>query len=86
MSDAVTIRDLRNKSAEVLARVAQGESLTVTKDGAPVARVVPLPRTRLRTAEVQRRLADVPAVDYAALRRDIDRVIDPTLTITGEDR
>ena len=33
--DRVTIRDLRNRSADVLARVAQGESLTVTKDGAP---------------------------------------------------
>jgi len=35
----VPIRDLRNNSADVMARVARGESLTVTRDGAPVATV-----------------------------------------------
>ncbi|MFC7766238.1 type II toxin-antitoxin system Phd/YefM family antitoxin [Leucobacter soli] len=35
---AVTVRDLRNNSAAVLARVGQGETLTVTKDGTPSPR------------------------------------------------
>ena len=85
MGEAVTIRDLRNRSAEVLARVARGESLVVTKDGTPVAQVVPLPQHRLSTVEIQRRLAALPPVDYARMRREIDDVVDPALAITGED-
>ncbi|MFV0434667.1 MAG: type II toxin-antitoxin system prevent-host-death family antitoxin [Leucobacter sp.] len=46
----VTVRDLRNRSADMLARVAQGEHVTVTKDGTPVAQVIPLPRKPLNAA------------------------------------
>lgn len=84
MSETVTVRDLRNHSAEVLARVADGESLIVTKDGAPVAQVVPLPRRRLSTAEVQRRFAALPPVDHTAMRAEIDDLIAPDLP-SGED-
>ena len=35
----VTVRQLRNESADVLARVGAGESLTVTRDGDPVAAI-----------------------------------------------
>lgn len=42
----VTIRELRNHGGDVLARVARGETLTVTRDGEPVAQVSPLPAGR----------------------------------------
>jgi antitoxin (DNA-binding transcriptional repressor) of toxin-antitoxin stability system len=35
--DEVTVRDLRNRGGNVLDRVARGETLTVTRDGRPVA-------------------------------------------------
>ncbi|MCB1300075.1 MAG: type II toxin-antitoxin system prevent-host-death family antitoxin, partial [Tetrasphaera sp.] len=38
------MRELRNSGGEVIARVAGGETLLVTRDGEPVARVTPLPR------------------------------------------
>jgi len=79
MGETVSVRDLRNRSAEVLTRVAHGESLIVTKDGAPVAQVVPLPRRRLSTAEVQRRFAALPPVDHATMRTEIDELISPEL-------
>lgn len=45
MSDDKTVssRDLRNKTAEVIGRVERGESLIVTVDRRPVARLEPLP-------------------------------------------
>jgi prevent-host-death family protein len=39
-------RELRNDTAGVLRRVEEGESLTITTNGRPVAQLVPLPRTR----------------------------------------
>lgn len=75
----VTVRDMRNNSASVLARVGQGESLTVTRDGDPVAEIVPLPRRPLSAELLVRRFANLPRVDAADLRRDIDTVMDATL-------
>lgn len=73
----VTVRDLRNNSAEVLSRVARGERLSVTKDGDPVAAIVPLPRRALSAAELIARRQHLPAVDSATLRADIDDILDP---------
>lgn len=42
----IASRELRNDTAGVLRRVEQGESLTITTNGRPVARLVPLPRSR----------------------------------------
>lgn len=75
----VTVRDLRNHSAEVLARVARGESLTVTKDGEPVASVVPLPRKMLSAEELVSRRQSLPRIDSARLRADIDEFMDSSL-------
>lgn len=75
----VTVRDLRNRSAEVLARVAHGETLTITKDGEPVAQVTPLPRRQLGADELIARWRNVPHIDADALRADIDGVLDPEL-------
>ena len=37
----VTIRDLRNHGGEVIDRVQAGEPITITRDGRPVAQLVP---------------------------------------------
>ncbi len=37
------MRDLRNNGGEVLRRVEHGERIVVTRDGAPVAELRPLP-------------------------------------------
>ncbi|WP_265448094.1 type II toxin-antitoxin system Phd/YefM family antitoxin [Flexivirga meconopsidis] len=75
----VTVRDLRNRSADVLARVGAGESLTITRDGEPVAAVVPLPRRALTATQLIERRRALPRVDARGLRDDIDRLIDPSL-------
>lgn len=75
----VTIRDLRNRSAEVLRRVERGESLTVTRDGEPVATVAPLPRRTVQVEELIARRRSLPVVDADELIADIDELIDPEL-------
>lgn len=76
---AVTVRDLRNRSASVLARVAHGESLTITRDGEPVAEVVPLPRRAVSAEQLIARRQGLPKIDAAALRADIDEILDASL-------
>ena len=41
--EQVSVRDLRNRTAEVLRRVEAGQHLQVTVDRRPVAELVPLP-------------------------------------------
>jgi prevent-host-death family protein len=71
----VSVRDLRNHSADVLARVARGETLTVTRDGEPVASVTPLPRRGIGVEQLIDRRRDLPVVDAAAMRADIDALL-----------
>lgn len=75
----VTVRDLRNRSAEMLTRVAHGERVAVIKDGAPVAQVIPLPRRPLNAEQLVQRFKRLPPVDAGRMRRDIDEVLDPSL-------
>lgn len=73
------MRDLRNHGGEVLDRVARGESLVVTRDGAPVATVTPARRRGARAEDLIAARRRIPAVDPVALRRDLDDVLDPAL-------
>jgi prevent-host-death family protein len=76
---SVPVRDLRNRSAAVLARVERGERVIVTKDGDPVAALVPLPRRPLTARELIARRQHLPRVDAKGLRADIDAVLDARL-------
>jgi prevent-host-death family protein len=76
---SVTVRELRNSGGEVLRRVERGERIVVTRDGAPVAELRPLPKPGVGSAELIRRRKHLPRVDPEALRRDVDDLIDPAL-------
>jgi prevent-host-death family protein len=76
---AVTVRELRNQGGQILDRVLHGETLTVTKGGAPVAELRPLPRRSLSAAELIARAKRTPAVNPEQLRRDIDMILDQSL-------
>lgn len=77
--DSVSVRDLRNNGADVIARVRAGETLTVTRDGEPVALLSPLPRAPLGKDALIERHRNLPPMDHAALRRDLDAVVDQSL-------
>jgi prevent-host-death family protein len=77
MSGEVSVRQLRNHTADVLRRVEAGECLRVTVDRRAVAELIPLasratwvPRTRVLDGLVQ---AD------AGLRRDLDEALPDTI-------
>jgi prevent-host-death family protein len=75
----VTVRELRNEGGRVIDRVLAGESLVVTRDGEPVAELRPLPHAVLDAATLLRQWRHLPTVDPAALRADIDAVLDQAL-------
>ena len=75
----VSIRDLRNHGGEVIERAQRGERLTITRAGKPVAQLIALPRSAAPLDELRERWAKLPHVDPAALRRDIDELVDPVL-------
>jgi prevent-host-death family protein len=75
----VAVRDLRNHGGEILNRVAAGESLTVTRDGEPIAELRPLPRRPVPAGVLLQRWGRLPTLDPSRLRADIDAVLDPTL-------
>jgi antitoxin (DNA-binding transcriptional repressor) of toxin-antitoxin stability system len=75
----VAIRDLRNHGGEILDRVAGGEAMTVTRDGHAIAELRPLPRRPLQAALLLQRWRNLPVVDPAQLRADIDDLLDPAL-------
>jgi prevent-host-death family protein len=75
----VSIRDLRNHGGEVVDRVARGEHVTVTRRGKQVAVLSPVRSSGVPITELVRRRAHLPLLDPAALRRDLDGVIDPSL-------
>lgn len=77
--DTVSIRDLRNHGGDVIDRVSSGASVTVTRDGRPVAELRPIRSRGHSAAALLERWRHVPVVDGAAMRRDIDRIIDPDL-------
>lgn len=79
MGDSVSIRDLRNQGGEVVDRVAQGEDVTVTRAGRPVATLRPVPTAPLSATALLARWHGLPAGDPESLRRDLDAVIDPSL-------
>jgi prevent-host-death family protein len=75
----VTVRDLRNEGGRVLDRVVAGETVVVTRDGAPVAELRPVSAPALDAASLLERWRRLPHVDPQRLRRDIDDALDASL-------
>lgn len=75
----VSIRDLRNHGGDVVERAARGEPITITRAGAPVAQLRPLPPSPLTAEQLLLRWRRLPAVDAEMLRADIDTVLDGRL-------
>ena len=77
--DKVSVRELRNSGGRVLQRVANGESLTVTMDGQPIAELRPVAGRGLTAATLLQRWHRLPPVDVLQFRADLDHVMDASL-------
>ncbi len=86
METTISQRELRNDSGVIMRRVGQGESFTVTRNGTPVADLVPHDavsrsrRPRFVPVEViAAGAAELPAWDpgaFAQERRELDAALD----------
>lgn len=77
--ETVSVRELRNRGGEVLDRVARGEAVIVTRDGAEVAELRPRRRRSPSAVDLIARRRVLPSIDPEALRRDLDAVLDSGL-------
>ncbi len=75
----VTIRDLRNHGGEVIDRVQAGEPITITRDGRPVAQLIPATPLGVPIDQLLARWRRLPPVDPVSLREDIDAILDTRL-------
>lgn len=91
MAEQIGQRQLRNDNAEIIRRVADGERFVVTRNGMPIADLVPHqaadePRPRLTLGEAQRRFRRLPPIDageWRAERARDDEIFGPDDPLDG---
>ncbi|GAA5119641.1 type II toxin-antitoxin system Phd/YefM family antitoxin [Pseudonocardia adelaidensis] len=85
MPETIPQRQLRNESGEIMRRVEAGESFVITRNGRPVADLVPHarePKRRKTLREFQEDVRKLPPIDVDQWYRD--READDL--IFGDDR
>jgi antitoxin (DNA-binding transcriptional repressor) of toxin-antitoxin stability system len=81
MAREITQRQLRNDSGEIMRELDGGESFVVTRNGAPVGELAPIPRRRLVSATVAlAAFKGAAPIDPARFRADVDRALDQDAT------
>lgn len=75
----VSIRELRNHGGEVIDRVERGEHVTITRNGRPVAELSPLGSPPISRESLIERRRSLPRVDPAAMRRELDQLLDSSV-------
>ncbi|GLZ46990.1 hypothetical protein Acsp06_31750 [Actinomycetospora sp. NBRC 106375] len=74
MGDTIGQRELRNDSGTIMRRVERGESFTVTRNGRPVADLVPHARrhdeARRTLGELQRLFQGLPGINASRWESD----------------
>jgi prevent-host-death family protein len=76
----ITQRELRNDSGEIMRAVERGESFTITRNGTPIGRLIPLRRrTFVPRQEVMAAFATAPVLEAERFRADIDDLADQDL-------
>jgi prevent-host-death family protein len=82
MTRRIGQRELRNDNAEIIRQVMNGESFVVTRNGTPVADLVPhqagdqTERPRRSLGELQAEFRTFPLVDAERWREDLRRADD----------
>ncbi len=75
----VSIRELRNRGGDVVDRAAGGERITITRAGKAVAELRPVSPSPLLAETLLIRWRGLPAVAPAALRADMDEIVNARL-------
>ena len=84
MAKRITQRELRNDSGDIMRALDGGEDFVVTRNGTPVAALVPFQRRRFVKREtLLAAFAGAPPIDGERLRADVDSGIDQDPTPRG---
>lgn len=76
----ITQRELRNDSGAIMRAVERGESFTITRNGTPIGRLIPLRRrTIVARQKVMAAFATAPVLDAERFRADVDDLADQGL-------
>jgi prevent-host-death family protein len=76
MAQAITQRELRNHSGEIMRRLDHGETFIVTRNGTPVGELTPMRRHRfVPTDAVVAMFRNAPAIDINKVRADLDDIV-----------
>ena len=75
----VTVRDLRNNGGQILDAVMRGESMTVTRQGRPIAELRPLRKTGVRSEVLETAFKGCPTFKYEDLVADMAEFLDLSL-------
>ncbi len=82
MTKTIAQRELRNDNAKVIDEVVAGESFVVTRNGIPVAELLPL-RALRRTVVPKSSIANFintgPSIDARLFRADLDNLVNQDL-------
>jgi prevent-host-death family protein len=75
MTQAITQRELRNDSGEIMRRLDRGETFIVTRNGTPVGELTPMRRHRfVSTDSVVAMFRNAPGIDGERYRTDLDAI------------
>lgn len=75
MSESIPQRQLRNDNAEIMRRVEAGETFVITRNGRPIADLVPhgpSAKKRKTGREMQEEFRELPPIDVEQWYRDRD--------------
>jgi prevent-host-death family protein len=76
MRKKISQRELRNDSAAVLREVQSGNTITITRNGVPVAELRPIqPRIFVSRATIAEAAARAPRIDARRWRADLDSIV-----------
>lgn len=73
------MRELRNYGGQILNRVEGGETMTITRDGSPVALLTPLPLPRLGAAALLESWKNIPLLNAESVRQDTEAILNMNL-------
>ena len=77
MRHEITQRELRNDSGTIMRGVERGESYTITRNGTPIGRLIPLRRrTYVPREQVMAAFTTAAVVDPDRLRADLAAAIE----------
>ena len=77
MTRRITQRELRNGSGDIMRALDAGEDFVVTRNGTPVASLVPFQRRRfVKRESLVAAFAGAPPIDADRLRADLDAGVD----------